>query len=97
MKITKTKAFTLIEVIVTLAVIAAIATAVLIPFIKHLDRLASEKEARTLQSLAEGYKKRIVATPPLSFQMSGRIVVMIRSTSSWARSSWARAAASEAR
>lgn len=62
MKITKTKAFTLIEVIVTLAVIAAIATAVLIPFIKHLDRLASEKEARTLQSLAEGYKKRIVAT-----------------------------------
>lgn len=63
MKTTTSKtAFSLLEIILALAVAAILAAALLVPFVKHLDRLAGEKEVAMLRTLSQGFKDRILAT-----------------------------------
>jgi len=53
------RAFTLLELIVTLAIIAAILTALVVSFIKRLDRIASEKEHAAMKSIGAAFKESV--------------------------------------
>jgi len=60
MKRERKNAFTLIETIAVLAAIAALAAALFVPLIRHLDELARQKEAAALANFANAYKQRIM-------------------------------------
>jgi prepilin-type N-terminal cleavage/methylation domain-containing protein len=53
------RAYSLLEFILVLAVVAILAAALAPSFIKHLDRLADEEEAAALRALADGFKQSV--------------------------------------
>src|SRR5262245_60495718 len=57
-----TLAFTLIEMVGILAVIAILAVVLIPVFIKQLDQLAADKEVRQLKAFADGLKQQIIKT-----------------------------------
>lgn len=52
-------AFTLLEMVIVLAIIAILAAVLLPPMIKRLDLIASEKESATLKSMAQAFKESV--------------------------------------
>src|ERR1043165_7301415 len=56
------RAFSLIEMIGVMTVIAILALALATVVIKHLDRLAAEKETTQLKTLAEGFRQGVIKT-----------------------------------
>src|SRR5688500_16938362 len=59
MKTNRDTAFTLIELIISLAVIAALLSALVLSFIKRLDRLASDKEMTALRAIGTAFKESV--------------------------------------
>src|SRR3989442_1572019 len=68
-KIERQRAFTLIEMIGVLAVVAILALALATVTIKYLDRIAAEKETAQLKSLAEGFRQGVIKTKTIPNQV----------------------------
>ena len=55
--------------IVVLAVVLGLASAALVPMIRHLDLLAQKKEEQTLKTMADAFKARIRVTKVITNQV----------------------------
>jgi prepilin-type N-terminal cleavage/methylation domain-containing protein len=58
----RANAFSLIEVVVVLAIIAALLTVLAVSFIRYLDRIAGEKETAALKTIGAAFKERVRIT-----------------------------------
>jgi|GEM_PF-1795904 prepilin-type N-terminal cleavage/methylation domain-containing protein len=58
--------FTLIEMIGVLAIIAILAYALVAVFIRQMDRIVGENEAKQLKAFAEGFRQRVVKTKAIA-------------------------------
>jgi type II secretory pathway pseudopilin PulG len=54
--------FTLIHAIVALAIVTALLTALAIPFVKRLDRIAGQKESAALKAMGAAFKESVKRT-----------------------------------
>src|SRR6266516_2426463 len=62
------RAFSLIEMIGVLAVVAILVLALATVTIRYLDRMAAEKETAQLKSLAEGFRQGVITTKTIPNQ-----------------------------
>jgi prepilin-type N-terminal cleavage/methylation domain-containing protein len=69
------RAFTLIEMIAVLTVVAILALALATVTIRYLDRVAAEKETAQLKSLAEGFRQSVITTKIITNQTGWDYVI----------------------